>query len=449
MKTRFSQLNYFYFISYLFVFPTFLFARSFMGIQINNLRLGEILVAVSLIFALYQIFEKRNLIKFFDKKVYLFYLLLTASVLLSVILQQGSLFNIYVYKSSSNIWLMSNIFLCYKFFNKIKIEKSYLFALNFLLFLSYIFSVIYFPDFLKEFFINYSDKFDYLKASDILILFVVVIFINNRFLPTYFKYTFEINLLISSIFFPLFIFKSRGAALAFIIFFALEVLKFRNVKKFSFIKKIILTLFVVVLFNISAYFIVDIKADDENIVTSTEVVFELLENKNTNIQNFLSIYLIQNIDDLDSFNFLKNGRLFSTDGNINWRLQIWQDVILQSFDDFQYLFGVGYTEKIPVMNNPLYGGNDGNNEYVHNYFVNIYARGGLVQLILFLIFYFQLIKLSNYKLKNNDILNYSIPLIVVSLFDSSMSNPHFPFLFFLCYGQILIIMNNESEEVKH
>lgn len=447
MKTRFSQLNYFYFISYLFVFPTFLFARSFMGIKVNNLRLGEILVAVSFIFAFYQIFEKRSFIKFFGERVYISYALLTISVLLSVIFRQGPLLDSYVYKSSSNIWLMSNIFLCFKFFNKIKIEKSYLFALNFLLFFSYIFSVIYYPNFLKEFFVNYSDKFDYLKASDILILFVAVIFLNNRFLPIYFKYTFEINLLISSIFFPLFIFKSRGSAIAFIIFFVLEVLKFKNVKKFSFIKKIIFTLLFAVFFNISAYFIVDIKPDDENIVTSTEVVYELLENKNTNLQNFLSLYLIQNIDDLDSFNFLNNGRLFSTDGNINWRLQIWQDVLLQSFDNFQYLFGVGYTEKIPVMNNPLYVGSDGTNEYVHNYFVNIYARGGLVQLILFLNFYIQLIKFSNYKLKNNDILNYVVPLIVVSLFDSSMSNPHFPFLFFLCYGQILIIMNNKVKEV--
>jgi len=142
---------------------------------------------------------------------------------------------------------------------------------------------------------------------------------------------------------------------------------------------------------------------------------------------------------------MKNGRIFSTDGNINWRLQIWQDVLLQSFDDFRYLFGTGYTEKIPAMNNPLYVGEDGTNEYVHNYFVNVYARGGVIQFILLIYFYLQLIKLSNHKLNNNDMLNYLTPLIVVSLFDSSMSSPHFPFIFFLYYGQILIIMNNKSK----
>ena len=445
MKAKFKQLNYFYFFSYMIVFPTFLFGRSFMGLQINKFRLGEFLVAISLMFAIYQIIDKRNFINNFGKQLYFSYLLLNIFVFLSIIFHDVSFLNTYVYKSSSYIWLMSNIFIFYKFFINVKIKKSYIILLNILLLLSYTFSVIHFPQFIKEVFTNYSDKFDYLKASEILILFVVVMFISNRFLPNYFKYTFEINLLISSFFFPLFIFKSRGSALAFIIFFVLEFLKFKNEQKFSLIKKICLILLIVVFFNISAFFVVDIQPDDDNIVTTSEIVTELLDNKNTNAQNFLSFYLIQNIDDLDSFKFMKNGRIFSTDGNINWRLQIWQDVLLQSFDDFRYLFGTGYTEKIPAMNNPLYVGEDGTNEYVHNYFVNVYARGGVIQFILLIYFYLQLIKLSNHKLNSNDMLNYLTPLIAVSLFDSSMSSPHFPFIFFLYYGQLLIIMNNKSK----
>ena len=445
MKSKFKQLNYFYLFSYIFIFPTFLFGRSFMGLQINNFRLGEFLVAISLIFAIYHIIDKRNFIDYFGKKIYFSYLLLNIFVFLSIILQEASFLNSYIYKSSSYIWLMSNIFIFYKFFNNLNIEKSYIVSLNFLLLLTYTFSVIYFPQFIKELFTNYSDKFDFLKASEILILFIVVLFINNRFLPHYSNYTFEINLLISSIFFPLFVFKSRGSALAFIIFFVLEFFNFKNQQRFSLLKKFGLILLFVIVFNISAFFVVDIQPDDENIVTTSEIVSELLDNKNTKVQNFLSFYLIQNIDDLDSFKFMNNGRLFSSDGNINWRLQIWQDVLLQSFDDFRFLFGTGYTEKIPAMNNPLYVGEDGTNEYVHNYFVNVYARGGILQFILLIYFYFKLIKLSNHKLNNNDMLNYLTPLIVVSLFDSSMSSPHFPFIFFLYYGQILIIMNNKSK----
>ena len=76
------------------------------------------------------------------------------------------------------------------------------------------------------------------------------------------------------------------------------------------------------------------------------------------------MYVISDIDDLKAFEFLDKGRLFSTDGNINFRLQIWQDVLLDSFEQFRYLIGVGYSEKIPAMLNPWYSGIDGTNEYV-------------------------------------------------------------------------------------
>ena len=48
-------------------------------------------------------------------------------------------------------------------------------------------------------------------------------------------------------------------------------------------------------------------------------------------------------------------------------------------------------------------GRDGLNENVHNYFVNIFARGGIFQFIAYLVFYLTLLKL--WKKKNND---YSI-----------------------------------------
>ena len=51
--------------------------------------------------------------------------------------------------------------------------------------------------------------------------------------------------------------------------------------------------------------------------------------------------------------------------------------------------GYGYNEIIPVMLDPSAPGRlgrDGLNENVHNYFVNILARGGIVQLIIFMLF---------------------------------------------------------------
>ena len=60
------------------------------------------------------------------------------------------------------------------------------------------------------------------------------------------------------------------------------------------------------------------------------------------------MYVISDIDDLKAFEFLDKGRLFSTDGNINFRLQIWQDVLLDSFEQFRYLIGVDIVKKFQL-----------------------------------------------------------------------------------------------------
>ena len=133
---------------------------------------------------------------------------------------------------------------------------------------------------------------------------------------------------------------------------------------------------------------------------------------------------------MQSFKFLDNGRLFSSDGNINWRIQIWQDVLIDSLEDLSFIYGSGFNEKIPAMNNPLYTGKDGMNEYVHNYLVNIYARGGLVHLLLLVFFYFKLVKSNKMHTTQKDFVVFITPFLIVSLFDSSMSSPHFPFVFF-------------------
>ena len=72
-------------------------------------------------------------------------------------------------------------------------------------------------------------------------------------------------------------------------------------------------------------------------------------------------------------------------------------------------------------------GYDGTNENVHNYFVNIIARGGYVQfLIISLIYlYFQ-----NFAANNRNVLLLTMPILVVS-FLMLMENPHFPFVFYL------------------
>ena len=67
-------------------------------------------------------------------------------------------------------------------------------------------------------------------------------------------------------------------------------------------------------------------------------------------------------------------RIFSQDGNLSWRLQIWQDVIFDTLTIEKILLGNGYSSKIPAMEDPSRSGYDGTNENVHNYCINIMAR---------------------------------------------------------------------------
>ena len=90
-------------------------------------------------------------------------------------------------------------------------------------------------------------------------------------------------------------------------------------------------------------------------------------------------------------------------------------------------------------------GRDGMNEHVHNYFFTIISRGGYVQLIFFLCFYFYLIKEWYSNSKNLRIFSYLVPVFFVSFLDISMDGVHFPLIFFLTLGYILT--NKQIQEI--
>ena len=81
--------------------------------------------------------------------------------------------------------------------------------------------------------------------------------------------------------------------------------------------------------------------------------------------------------------YIENNRINSGDGNLNWRLQIWQDVIQDLNDKEKLAFGYGYSGSIPAMEREDRAGLDGTNIHVHNYFINILARGGIIHLLLY------------------------------------------------------------------
>ena len=109
--------------------------------------------------------------------------------------------------------------------------------------------------------------------------------------------------------------------------------------------------------------------------------------------------------------------------------------------------GYGYNEIIPVMLDPSAPGRlgrDGLNEHVHNYFVNIFARGGIFQFLLFLFFYVSILLLWKKKYENYTVLIYILPILLNSALDMSMEGVQYPLVFYLILGYLI----NDGLEVR-
>ena len=136
--------------------------------------------------------------------------------------------------------------------------------------------------------------------------------------------------------------------------------------------------------------------------------------------------------------YLHYGRLESTDPTANWRLDIWQDVLFDMAKEGRVLTGYGYNEIFPQMLDPTAPGRlgrDGMNEHVHNYFVNIFGRGGILQLLFFLIFHFGIIqywKKRKSKLSNFDVCFTSFNSFIARHYNGGSTVPN-GLLFFLYY----------------
>ena len=110
--------------------------------------------------------------------------------------------------------------------------------------------------------------------------------------------------------------------------------------------------------------------------------------------------------------------------------------------------GYGYNEIIPVMLDPAAPGRlgrDGLNENVHNYFVNILARGGIFQLVLFTLFHLSVLNVWYQKNKNLEILIYFIPVMINSSLDITMEGVQFPFIYYSLLG---IFFNFQESHIQ-
>ena len=407
-----------------------LFGRSFSGISVFSYRIGEWITALCLLLSIIFLFlgYKRFDQYLIGKQVNFIHKLIIFSFFLELALNSPINRSAYIFKASSYIWIIVSLYIGNFVFSKINYEYNFFNSFFVFLPIIFIFQTTFYPELFKTFFDNFSDKFEFLKAGDVLLIFVLTLLILQNTLNNSLKYK-TIFLFTFSIFLPYFLYASKGAFLAAVIFLFLQLNSIKSIfTKFT-LKNICILIGSIVLFFSSTFYIYG------------NFIFEKIPGE--------SIELVDNLDLVDSlsaiveerntteafFSFYVEGkRLYSEDVTANWRLQIWQDIIQDLDETDNVLFGYGYNKIIPAMDDKERRGSDGKNENVHNYFFNIFARGGLFQLFLIMTFHIFIVFYYFKKFKNLKILKFVLPIFLVSFFDTSMESVRFPFLYYSFLG---------------
>ena len=431
----------------LFIGFLLLFNRPFVGVSILGFRIGELIIAGGLffsfaIFLIFLLFPKYlSYFESFSSKVY--FLIIVFSFIVSLYVKNTDLFNVYTYRISSYIWTTAYLFIGAFLINNQDILRKYktilLPSFLFVPFAHYLMSTGYYPDFIIRFFNQFSDKFEFTKASDIMLSLIIANILNYKLtISKYFKlsYLFVSSALMA----PLLLKMSRGSFLGLFLFFIISLFYFRKYI-FENIKKTIYLLIVSSIFFLGSTYNINGVDLSFNLNFSSEVIIldgaaeetSIKENikkivrKDTQRNAFLSLYF-------------EDGRLYSIDQTTNWRLDIWQDVLEDMNKKNMILSGYGYNEILPVMTDPTAPGRlgrDGLNEHVHNYFVNIFARGGILQFIVFLLFHLSIVLYWNRKYLNYTILIFILPILIAASLDMSMEGVQYPVVYYLFLGYLL------------
>jgi len=416
------------FILLIFYSLVALFTRSFVGIYIFGFRLGELIVLGSLLaFIIWTLilFKQKN--KYNDNFLY-FNVSLVLLFLFSLYLTGGSLTSAYTFKTSSYIWSLGYFFIGSIFAKKLNVSKKIIFFSTLIPVIQYLMSTGRYPNFIIQFFIDYSDKFQFLKGADVMLNLIIVLTLLQIFK---FNKIFEVSysFLIIALLSPMLLYQSRSAFIPLIIYLISYIIfnqKYlrRNYFKSLFLLVISCFIFIFYSYNVYGNFqfqkVQKIFTLEEDV---TVVVSDLVEQKNT-AQVFLSFYLDE-------------GRIKSKDPTTNWRLDIWQDVAIDMKEEAIFLSGYGYNSIIPAITDPTAPGRfgrDGLNEHVHSYYFTILARGGIIQFIVMMFYYFNIyrnLNLNNHKMQ---MLMFLFPVAMHVSFDISMEGVQFPMIFLTFLG---------------
>ena len=390
--------------------------RSLMGLYIFGFRLAELLTGFSILLLFLLIYKNNYFRENLGSRFIFSYLLLVFYFFIFNLINSANFLDLYLYKSSVYIWYISFMFFGFIIFENIEITKNFFYFGYFGLLIQFIYNVIYYPNFLTQFFNQYSDKTQFLKGAEIAIFFIVVTFFANKYSEN--GPLVDLFVLSSSIYIPLIFFKSRSAAIA--LFIYIVVMIYRKKKYFleNLRKTSILFLISIVLFLTTSHFLVD-------------NTFEVQETPEAVVQVFKHKYVVSNtFDDEVPFFYIYEDRLYSADGNLNWRLQLWQDIFMFAEQNNEIMFGQGFHVRPLVFNNFIYSGLDGLNENSHNYFLNIFIRGGIFGILLVFYFFYNMLKITKVNFNNFEFLIFFLPLVFISMFDGSMENPYFAIVFY-------------------
>ncbi len=437
--------NFFLYISLTYMFLSLIFSRSFVGIYIFGVRMGEIFMLLSLVILFYFLFFEKNINQFIKNlKLICFSLLLT--FFLFTYLSNSSLLDTYTYKTSSYIWSLGFLMLgIYSI--KINFNKFYIIIFSGILFIVYLVAIFDFPNFIQSIFLNYSDKYEPHKAADLVLLIVIYLtYLNNFFKKSLTALT--VNLFVFSLFLPLLLYKSRASFIACFVFLIYILFDYRRKIKSNILQLLIILIPCFILTTIST------------MISQTQVIEEYSFEEVSDSYTSLGQYKFNTYVEDERLFYIENGRIYSGDGNLNWRLRMWQDQILFTLEEGSIFSGVGYKEKLKVFRvetPPEKGGSgipgaygndrkglDGLNEQIHNYFLTIFARGGLIHISIFIFLYLYIIiyvNKSNLKL----FLAILFSILFVSSFDSPMENAHFPLIFYFFLGNYFFNINLKSQ----
>ena len=155
--------------------------RSLMGLYIFGFRLAELLTGFSILLLFLLIYKNNFLEKILGSRFIFSYLLLVFHFFIFNLINSANFLDLYLYKSSVYIWYISFMFFGFIIFDNIEITKNFFYFGYLGLFIQFIYNVIYYPNFLTQFFNEYSDKTQFLKGAEIAIFFIVVTFFANKY----------------------------------------------------------------------------------------------------------------------------------------------------------------------------------------------------------------------------------------------------------------------------